>query len=103
MALADRANQYIDQQKPWVLAKQEGAEQQVQAVCTQGLNLFRVLATYLQPVLPQTAQAIDTFLNHSLQWEALSEPLLNHKINRFKPLLQRVTAEDLQSLTNAVV
>ena len=102
MALADRANQYIDQQKPWVLAKEQGKEQQVQAVCTQGLNLFRVLATYLQPVLPKTMLKVEAFFNQAIDWHCLEQPLLNHQINRFKPLLQRVTTEDLDKLTQTV-
>ena len=102
MTLADRANQYIDQQKPWVLAKQPKKEREVQAVCTQGLNLFRVLAIYLQPVLPQTVRAVEDFFNQSLTWDSLNTPLLQHRINRFKPLLQRVTSEHLSELTNTV-
>ena len=62
MALADRANQYIDQQKPWQLAKEGKSKLAVQAVCTQGINLFKVLATYLQPVLPKPRKKLAEFL-----------------------------------------
>ena len=62
MALADRANQYIDQHKPWVLAKDPARAAEVQAVCTQGINLFRVLMMYLKPVLPKLAAAAEKFL-----------------------------------------
>ncbi len=96
MALADRANQYIDQQKPWQLAK-EGKDLMVQAVCTQGINLFKVLAIYLQPVLPETGKKITAFLQiDALSWEKLAEPLLNHTIAPFQPLIQRVKLEDIQ-------
>ncbi|HEV8692985.1 MAG TPA: methionine--tRNA ligase, partial [Lysobacter sp.] len=63
MILADEANKYIDEHKPWVLAKQDGSDAQLQAVCTQGLNLFRVLAAALKPVLPRVAQQAEEFLN----------------------------------------
>jgi methionyl-tRNA synthetase len=95
MNLADRANQYIDQQKPWQLAK-EGKDREVQAVCTQGLNLFKVLATYLQPVLPATSEKVAEFLQiEALRWEEIGEPLLNHLIAPFQPLMQRVKLEDI--------
>ncbi len=96
MALADRANQYIDQQKPWALAK-EGRLEEVQAVCTQGLNLFKTIATYLQPVLPETAKKIAEFLKiDDLNWDQLSKPLLDHQIAEFQPLMQRIKLEDIQ-------
>lgn len=99
MALADKANQYIDQQKPWVLAKQADQATAVQAICTQGLNLFRVLATYLQPVMPVLAEEVEAFLRSPLEWQALSTPLLDHEIARFKPLLQRITPEMMDKLS----
>jgi methionyl-tRNA synthetase len=99
MALADKANQYIDANKPWVLAKQEGQEQTVQDVCSVGINLFRVLMTYLQPVLPQMANAVETFLNiPAMQWDAVSTPLTGHTINRFKPLMTRVEQEKIDAM-----
>ncbi len=95
MALADRANQYIDQQKPWQLAK-ENKSLEVQAVCTLGLNLFKILATYLQPILPTTAARICEFLNiETLSWSDLDIPLLNHAIRPFQPLMQRIRPEDI--------
>jgi methionyl-tRNA synthetase len=99
MALADRANQYIDANKPWVLAKQEGQEQAVQAVCSTGLNLFRVLLTYLQPVLPAMTQAAEDFLNiEPLSWGAIATPLTGHTINRFQPLMTRVEQEKIDAM-----
>lgn len=100
MALADRANQYIDQKKPWVLAKQPGKENEVQAVCTQGLNLFKILTTYLKPILPKTAKAVESFLNVTeLNWGNIDKPLLGHTINPFKPLIQRIPDEAIAQLT----
>ena len=99
MALADRANQYIDANKPWVLAKQEGKEQTVQDVCSVGLNLFRVLITYLQPVLPAMATEVESFLNIPvLTWDAIDTPLSGHTINKFKPLMTRVEQEKIDAM-----
>jgi methionyl-tRNA synthetase len=91
MQLADRANQYIDEQKPWVLAKDPGAAAQVQAVCTQGLNLFRTLLVYLKPVLPALAERAEAFLGTPpLRWEDAGRALLGTRIAPFQPLLARV-------------
>ena len=99
IGLADKANQYIDEKKPWTLAKQEGQEQQVQDICTMGINLFRVLIIYLKPVLPETAKQAETFLNISpLQWADIPNPILSQGINKFKPLMTRVESEKIQSI-----
>jgi methionyl-tRNA synthetase len=91
MKLADRANQYIDEHKPWQLARDEAQLPQVQLVCTQGLNMFRALATYLQPVLPDVVESAMQFLNvDELRWTSPEQPLLGTKIEPFKPLLTRV-------------
>ncbi len=100
MTLADQANQYINGEKPWALAKEVGKENHVQAVCTQGLNLFKVLTTYLKPILPNTAKKVEIFLNcDELNFANLKEPLLNHSINPFKPLMQRITPDTTAQLT----
>ncbi len=102
MALADRANQYIDEQKPWVLAKQEGQEVRVQAICTQGLNLFRVLMTYLKPVLPAMAEQVEAFLHiEPLTWDSVTTPLLGHTIAPFKPLMTRIDPAAIEAMTAA--
>ncbi len=99
MALSDRANQYIDAAKPWVLVKNEDTRSQVQSICTQGLNLFRLLMIYLKPVLPRTAENVESFLNiPPLQWDDAGQPLLNHRINRFKPLLTRVEDKQIEAM-----
>lgn len=105
MALAAEVNQYIDAQKPWVLAKDPATAHQVQGVCTMGLNLFRVLMTYLKPVLPDMAQRVEQFLNCApLTWQTIHEPLLAHQIHAFVPLMVRVTQADIDALmqTNQV-
>jgi len=99
MALADQANRYIDEKKPWVLAKEAGQEQAVQDACSVGLNLFRALMTYLKPVLPQMAENVESFLNTgALSWDALQQPLEGTTINKFKPLLQRVDEKAVEAL-----
>ncbi|MBT3613485.1 MAG: methionine--tRNA ligase [Thiotrichales bacterium] len=99
MALADMANRYIDEKKPWVLAKEDGKEQEVQDSCSVGINLFRVLITYLKPVLPEMAIASEAFLNAGeLGWKELESPLTGTTINKFKPLMQRVTESDTEAL-----
>jgi methionyl-tRNA synthetase len=99
MALADKANQYIDEQKPWVLAKEEGKDAEVQAVCSMGINLFRILIAYLKPVLPRTAEQSEAFLNiESLQWSDIGQPLLGHTISVFKPLMTRVEQDKIDAI-----
>ncbi|PIZ04553.1 MAG: methionine--tRNA ligase [Gammaproteobacteria bacterium CG_4_10_14_0_8_um_filter_38_16] len=99
MALADRANQYIDQHKPWSLAKETGRDNDVLLICTQGLNCFRLLTLYLKPILPVTAEKVENFLNIApLTWADAATPLLNHKINTFTPLMQRVMPEQTEPL-----
>ena len=102
MTLADIANQYIDEQKPWVLARQQGAGRQVQAICSVGLNLFRVLMTYLKPVLPAMAEQVRSFLNlDSLNWDDIAEPLEAHRIEPFKPLMTRVEPASVERMVLA--
>ncbi|MFZ5560998.1 MAG: methionine--tRNA ligase [Pseudomonadota bacterium] len=102
MTLADRANQYIDEKKPWALAKEAGKENEVQGVCSVGLNLFRQLITYLAPILPDTAEASRAFLNVSdLNWDSREQLLLGHAINAFTPLLTRVEKEKVDALVEA--
>lgn len=100
MQLADAANQYIDEQKPWSLAKAPETLADVQAICTQGLNLFKILMTYLKPILPDTAQKAEKFLNCELTWKDLQTPLLNHRIGVFEPLMQRVDLEKIATMLN---
>jgi len=102
MALADLANQYIDEQEPWVRIKDETQQQNVQDTCTIGINCFRQLIIMLKPVLPRLAEQAEAFLNvEPLHWADLESNLLDHVINRFKPLMTRVEADRIQAMIDA--
>ncbi|MEX2353704.1 MAG: methionine--tRNA ligase, partial [Gammaproteobacteria bacterium] len=97
MKLADEVNQYIDEHKPWIIAKDPGRDDELQSVCSMGLNCYRALIVYLKPVLPALAAASEQFLNISpLSWSDLQTPLTGHKINNFKPLMTRVDKEKVE-------
>jgi methionyl-tRNA synthetase len=101
-ALADRANQYIAQHAPWAMARDESRLGEVQDICTQGLNMFRVLIGLLKPVLPRTAEKSEEFLNiPPLYWRHLSDFLVDHRINAFEPLLQRLERSQVDKLIEA--
>ncbi|TPQ24352.1 methionine--tRNA ligase [Methylomonas koyamae] len=102
MALADKANQYIDEQKPWVIAKEEGKDAELHAACSMGINLFRMLVVYLRPVIPTLAANAEGFLNIPPQaWPNKVEPLLGHKINAFTPLMTRVEPDKIAAIVEA--
>ena len=91
MSLADEANRYIDEQKPWVIAKAEGADAQLQQVCTQGINLFRFLCCALRPVLPRTVSQAELFFGSEIsEWSSVERPLLGEKINSYQALFTRI-------------
>ena len=99
MKLTDKANQYIDDKKPWQLIKEEGREQEVHEITSLAINLFRVLMTYLKPVLPEMAKQSEAFLNiDSLNWDTIKTPLLSHQINKFKPLMTRIEDEQIEAM-----
>ena len=100
MALADAANQFVDEQKPWELSKQPGAEHKLQQVCSVAINLFRLLTIYLKPVLPQTAAEAERFLNVApLQWSDAGTLLpAGHRISEYRHLLNRVDEKQLDQL-----
>ena len=99
MALADKANRYIDDLKPWVMIKDESQLDDVQSVCTQGLNMFRSLMIYLSPVIPVVAEGAREFLNEDeWHWNDAAKPLLDTTIRKFNPLLTRVEAEQVQRM-----
>ncbi len=102
MALADRINQYIDQRKPWVLAKESSDRARLHAVCSTGLELFRLLILYLKPVLPRTAAAAEAFLNcGELKWDDHRRLLGAHRIHEFKPLMNRIDPVKVQAMIDA--
>ena len=99
MALADEANRYIDEEKPWQQIKEDGRQAAVHGVCTQGINLFRVLMTYLAPVLPFTAERAGAFLGVGVSdWRRIDDPLLGSPLNAFQPLLTRVDPLKVQAM-----
>ena len=99
MSLADEANRYIEQKKPWLLARDPARQAEVQLICTQGLNLFRTLMIYLSPVLPVLAEkSRDLFREQPWTWQSAAEPLLKKEINDYEPLLVRVEASQLERI-----
>ncbi|KMJ46543.1 methionine--tRNA ligase [Xenorhabdus khoisanae] len=98
MALADLANRYVDEQAPWVVAKQEGRDADLQAICSMGINLFRVLMTYLKPVLPGLTVRAEAFLNTELTWDSIQQPLLSHEVSPFKALFNRIEMAKIEAM-----
>lgn len=101
MAQADSVNEYIAEQEPWKRNKDQDQKQQVQDICSLGINLFRIILIYLKPVVPAMAEAGEFFLNDKLSWESIKQPLLSHKINQFKPLMQRVDKDKVEAMVSA--
>lgn len=101
MALADKANRYVDDKAPWVLAKQEGADAELQAVCSVGINLFRVLMAYLKPVMPHLAERAEAFLGETLTWDGVALPLCNHQLAPFKALFARIEPAKIEAMVEA--
>jgi methionyl-tRNA synthetase len=101
MALADKANQFIDEHKPWVMVKEDDKRDEVQQVCSDGINFFKGLVTYLKPVLPALAEKSETFLNvPPLTWSDAGKPLVSHQINKFKPLMTRVEPDKVEAIVS---
>ncbi|HDT5894036.1 TPA: methionine--tRNA ligase [Aeromonas hydrophila subsp. hydrophila] len=101
MALADKANRYVDDKAPWVIAKQEGADAELQAVCSVGINLFRVLMAYLKPVMPLLAERAEAFLGETLSWNGVAQPLTNHQLAPFKALFSRIEPAKIEAMIDA--
>ncbi|KER01125.1 methionine--tRNA ligase [Photorhabdus temperata] len=101
MALADLANRYVDEQAPWVVAKEEGRDADLQAICSMGINLFRVLMTFLKPVLPSLAERAEAFLNTELTWNGIEQPLLDHQVSTFKALFNRIDMDKVDAMVTA--
>lgn len=98
MRLADIANTYIAEQEPWVKAKSEDTLPQVQEICSVSLNLFAILATYLKPVLPGMVADAEAFLNKTLTWDNRSELLFGKSVNKFKALMARIEAPQIDAM-----
>ena len=104
MTLADEANQYINDRQPWVLAREGGRADELHAICSQGINLFRVLASYLAPTVPALTERIERFLKTTISqpgdWKQLAKPLLDHSISTFEPLLNRIETQAIDAMTD---
>ena len=101
-ALADAANQYIAKHEPWNMVKNPEQRDAVQLVCSQGINMFRCLAIFLKPVLPEMAEKAEAFLNvQPLIWADAEAPLLGHTISKFKPMLQRIETAQIEKMVEA--
>jgi methionyl-tRNA synthetase len=102
MRLADLANEYVNDQAPWVLAKQKGQEKRLHEVCTVSMNLFRLLTIYLKPILPKLAEQVEAFLNiEPLTWPDTMHPLLGHKINDYSHLATRLDPKLIEKMVSA--
>ncbi|VAW42393.1 Methionyl-tRNA synthetase [hydrothermal vent metagenome] len=99
MSLADTVNQYISDMQPWQAIKDESRQTEVHQVCSTGINLFRVLISWLAPVVPATAEKAADFLKVDFRdWHASKLPLLNHEINKFKPLITRIEMASIEKM-----
>lgn len=98
MDLCDKANKYVDDKAPWVIAKQEGCDAQLQAVCSMGIELFRVLMSYLKPVLPQLVERAEAFLQTELTWDNIQQPLLGQNVAPFKSLFSRLEKKQIDAV-----
>lgn len=101
MALADKANQYIDTQAPWVTIKDESKQAFTHDVCSMGIHLFRILMIYLTPVLPKLSQDAQAFLNDKFTWASIQDVKRGHSINKFKAMIQRVDADKVAAMVEA--
>ena len=101
-SVADEANRYIDDHKPWQMIKQDGRDDEVQAVCSQGINLFRVLITLLAPAIPHTAEKASRFLGVDVgPWSDLDQPMAGCAINAFEPLMARIDPARVEAMVEA--
>ncbi|ADV33858.1 methionyl-tRNA synthetase [Candidatus Blochmanniella vafra str. BVAF] len=101
MSLADEANKYIDQHSPWHIIHQIGEIKNAVSIASMGIQLFRILMTYLKPVLPILSKYSEDFLNTHLLWNTLDTPLINHKINKFEIIFRRINYNQIESIINS--
>ena len=99
MLLADKANQYIDSKKPWELVKEEANSMEVKKIASTAINLFRILNLYLEPVIPETSEKIKNYLKSNQPLDDLTDNLVNHQLETFKPLLVRIEDSEIAKLS----
>ena len=98
-SLADEVNKYLDEEKPWVQIKDNNNRGHVQKVCTDGLNMFKVLAGYLKPIIPDCVDKIEKILQcESISWENIDNQLISKKIDKFEPIINRIDSESIESM-----
>ena len=98
-SLADEVNKYLDEEKPWVQIKDDNNRGHVQKVCTDGLNMFKVLAGYLKPIIPDCVDKIEKILQcESISWENIDNQLISKKIDKFEPIINRIDSESIESM-----
>ena len=98
MRLADLANKYVDDTAPWVLAKDPSKDAELHQVCTNALNMFKILLTYLKPIIPSLVKASEDFLGVTLNWNEACDPLTDREINPFKPLFKRIEQKQVDEM-----
>lgn len=102
MTYADKANQYINEKQPWIVAKENPDSPLLQEICSTGINAFRLLICYLKPVLPTMAEKSEAFLGiEPLMWSDVDHVLLDHKIHKFLPLMTRVESDKVQAMVSS--
>ncbi|MBO2616480.1 methionine--tRNA ligase [Shewanella algae] len=101
MALADVANAYVADEAPWQLVKNDETLARAHQVCSVALDLFRILVTYLKPVLPRLAADVEAFLKLELSWSGLALDMAGHQINPFKPMMQRIELDKVNAMVEA--
>ncbi len=102
MRLADIANEYVNREAPWLLAKQEGQETKLHGVCTVSMNLFRRITIYLKPILPKLAEQVEAFLNvEPLSWSDTERHLFGHRINNYTHLATRLDPKLIEAMVDA--
>ncbi len=98
-SMADEINKYLDAEKPWVKIKESKHGELVQEICTDGINLFRILIGYLKPVLPEIAEKVEATLQcETITWKNIQQKYLGHKIKTFKPIITRITEESINAM-----
>ena len=102
MNLADRVNQFLTESAPWNLARTPGNEAEIHQICSLAINLYRTLCVYLKPIVPKLVARSEEFFNAGeLNWDDVGQPLLNHRLGKFKPLLKRIESTQVDKMLNA--
>jgi methionyl-tRNA synthetase len=100
-SIADDINKYLDEEKPWVKIKDKNNHELVQKICTDGMNLFRILIGYLKPVLPKISEKVENIMQcDPINWENIKDSILSKKIKEFKPIITRIDKDSLEGMIN---